>query len=103
MKPLLSTIVLALIAACAGQIPRPTRMQARIASQRWPGVTADALERGRSLYIVRCSGCHTLRLPSADPAERWLPILDKMQKRSKLADSEKEAILRYVLSVNENP
>src|SRR5436853_4605473 len=84
------------IAACATtQIPRPTAPQARWAAQRWPGVTPLTLEEGRSLFIAKCSGCHTLRLPAVYSQERWPQILDKMQPRAKITDFEKERILEY--------
>ncbi len=92
---------LTMLAACAGQLPRPTAPQARWAAQRWPGVTPDALEQNRSLYIAKCSGCHTLRLPSVYSEERWPQILDKMQSRAKITDAEKQQILEYVLSVKQ--
>ena len=91
--------VLLAIAACAGQIPRPTPPQQAWAAQRWPDATPAALEQGRSIYILKCAGCHTLRLPAVYSQERWPLILDKMQKRAKITDAEKESILQYVLSV----
>jgi mono/diheme cytochrome c family protein len=93
--------MLVMLAACAGQIPRPTPPQARWAAQRWPGATPEALEQGRSLYIRKCSGCHTLRVPAVYSQERWPQILDKMQKRAKLSEADKESILHYVLSVKQ--
>ena len=91
------------LAACAGQIPRPTSLQAQWAAQRWPAATPEALDQGRTIYIAKCSGCHTLRLPSVYAEERWPAILDKMQKRAKITDEQKEEILHFVLTVKQNP
>jgi hypothetical protein len=74
------------LSACAGQVPHLT----------------PRFEGGRSLFITKCSGCHTLRLPQAYSAERWPGILDKMQKLAKITDEEREEILRYILAVKES-
>ena len=94
--------VMSVLFACAGQIPRPTSLQAEWAAQRWPGTTSERLETGRALYVLKCSGCHTLRLPSVYSEERWPAILDKMQKRAKITDDEKQQILQFVLTVKHN-
>jgi mono/diheme cytochrome c family protein len=94
---------LATLIGCAGQVPQATALQAQWAVQRWPGTTPETLVSGRTLYIAKCSGCHTLRLPSVYSQERWPVILDKMQKRAKITDDQKEQILHYVLSVKQNP
>jgi mono/diheme cytochrome c family protein len=101
-KNVLLVGLLAALFACAGQIPRPTSLQAQWAAQRWPGVTPEGLAQGRTLYIAKCSGCHTLRVPTKYSEDRWPSLLDKMQKRAKISDDEKAQILHYVLSVKQN-
>ncbi len=89
--------------ACAGQVPRPSPAQRDHAATQWPDVTKESLNHGRSLYIARCSGCHTLKIPQAYPAAKWPKAMDKMAARAKINDAEKELILRYVLTMAEAP
>ncbi len=91
------------MAACAGHVPYPSLSQRDFALRRWPDVSLESLTQGRSLYIARCSGCHTLKIPQAYPAAKWPKTLDKMAVRSKINDKEKELILRYVLTLAEMP
>lgn len=90
------------LVACAGKVPHPTPLHVQRAQQRWPGLTREDLEVGRTLYLSKCSGCHTLVLPARLIAERWPPILDKMKKLAKLSDPEKEQVLHYILAIKMN-
>ena len=86
------------LAACAGSLPRLTSAQKERAARLWPGTTARELGRGRTLYVRKCSGCHTLHLPAAYPAERWSAILDEMKGEARLPEGEAWDIERYVLT-----
>ena len=94
----LALLAAACLAACVGGLPRLSPAQIDRAARRWPGTTPGDLEQGRSLYVTKCSACHTLRLPSRYPARRWPAIMDSMQKQARLSDDAKELILRYLLS-----
>lgn len=56
----------------------------------------EKLQQGRSLYINNCASCHNLHLPSEFTKKEWEPVLNKMQKRAKINDSEKEQIAAYL-------
>ncbi len=88
-----------LVASCAGQVPHATPQQTERAALQWPGVTLVSLEQGRMLYIQKCSGCHNLRTPAKYSSQRWPTLMEKMSKRAKLTEDQKQAILRYVVSV----
>jgi hypothetical protein len=80
-------------------LPRVSSEQAAKAAERWPGVTLEQLEDGRTLYVNKCAGCHNLRLPESRSAEAWPSILDRMQIKAKLTDDQKTHILQYILTV----
>ncbi len=102
IKLLLPLLLLAL-AACAAHLPRPTPMQAELASQRWPGSSLESLKQGRSLYAAKCSGCHVPHRPSQYPAEKWSKIVDEKADRANLSGEEQELILQYLLTVTKLP
>ena len=91
----------AVLAACVGSLPRIFPAQAERAARWWPGTTSVDLDRGRSLYATKCSACHTLRLPSQYPPQRWPAIMDSMQRSAGLSNDSKELILRYLLTASD--
>jgi len=84
-----------------GAVPHPTEAHLARARARWPDTTAASLERGRELYVARCSGCHPLHPPSTQPAARWAVVLDQMAPRAKLSPEERELVLRYLTATSE--
>lgn len=61
-------------------------------------VQQERLLKGRKLYVEICSSCHNLHLPKSYTAEEWKQNIDKMQKRAKISDEQKELIYEYVTS-----
>lgn len=84
--------------SCAAPLPVPTTAHAEWAAQRWPGTDTTALQHGRTLYIGKCAGCHNLYTPDSFSEQKWTDIMPKMQKKAKIADSEADLILHYVLA-----
>lgn len=100
---LLAPLALALtLSACAGGggVPHPTPVQVSRAQTRWPGATRESLERGRDLYVARCSGCHPLHRPAEFPASRWPALLAKMAPRARLTPAERDLVLAYLSTVS---
>jgi hypothetical protein len=96
-------VVAALLLAVScggGAVPHPTEAHLARARARWPDVTAASLERGRELYVARCSGCHPLHPPGTQPAARWATVLDQMAPRAKLSADERELVLRYLTATS---
>src|SRR5215510_4780966 len=86
--------------ACAsGSIPHPTPADVTRAQQEWPDASVASLERGRDLYVARCSSCHPLHRPAEYPPARWNELVTKMGPRAKLSEEEREQILRYLATV----
>jgi hypothetical protein len=86
-------------AGCAAALRQATAEDAVRLSPRWPGTTVADLERGRSLYVRRCSGCHNLVLPRSFPAERWPGLLDDMAAKARLGRGEREDVVRFLVAV----
>lgn len=87
----LSTLCLFLI-SCAVSLYMPTEKDA-IKSN----TSLDNLKQGRELYINKCGKCHTAFAPSKFTAQQWLPQINRMQKRAKVSDIEKEMINQYLI------
>lgn len=103
-KPLFGTlvgVVVALVACATQQVPMPTPRQADAAAQRWPGTTANDLADGRTLYVERCAGCHSLPLPNAYHANAWPKVIDEMADRAHLSKDERTRVLHYLETVAE--
>ena len=97
LRPFTGAMLLAALAACGGSaVPHPTEAHLARARARWPDTTRASLERGRELYVARCSGCHPLHPPATQPAARWATVLDTMAPRARLTPAERDLVLRYL-------
>ena len=95
---LITLAAAAALVACAGSIPRPTDEHAAAAAARWPGTTRADLERGRELYVNRCSACHALIEPSRFPEEKWHEMVGEMAGRAKLGLEDRDKVLHYLVA-----
>ena len=86
--------------SCSGAIPQPTFMQVERASQRWPGTDSETLAHGRQLYVAKCSGCHSVKVPSVYSEFQWDTLMRTMGTSAKLTKDEYEHILHYVLTMS---
>jgi mono/diheme cytochrome c family protein len=108
-SPARSAIVLLAVAAltgtvaCAAALRQPTELDVRSATPHWPGTTLKDLQRGRSLYVRRCSGCHTLYLPSAYDAEVWPSLVESMSGKAALSREQQKDITRFVVTLAPAP
>lgn len=100
MKALALAIwLLSALSACAASpIPKPTVADVQRGSRSFPGVTLAELSHGRSLYVERCGGCHTLKPPLELSPERWQAEVSEMRAKNgvKLNDADAQAIVRYL-------
>lgn len=56
----------------------------------------EKLRQGRELYMTKCGGCHNLYLPSSYNSNAWESLLNEMQKRTRIDDSQKKQIAKYL-------
>jgi cytochrome c5 len=90
-------------AACAAALRHPLPEDSVRVAARWPGTTLEDLERGRRLYVRRCSGCHNLFLPRAFPPERWPAQVDDMAQKARLGASERDDVVRFLVALAADP
>ncbi|MEI8256286.1 MAG: hypothetical protein WCJ30_11500 [Deltaproteobacteria bacterium] len=84
--------------ACVSAIPVPDTTDGVWSQSRWPESTVASLSRGRALYVNKCSGCHSLYVPSTIAASRWPAMIEEMTRRANLHPDERDLILRYVIT-----
>lgn len=88
-----------LVAACAASpIIRPAPVNVAWANKRWPEATLASLDAGRTLYIGKCSGCHSLHAPSQVVGDPDPMRFDDMAKQARLAPEERTLIERYLMA-----
>jgi len=90
---------LGVTAACAASLRHPSPQDAVLLAPRWPGTTLEDLERGRRLYVRRCSGCHNLFLPGTHPPEDWPRLVDDMAAKARLRAGERDDVVRFLVAV----
>ena len=91
----------ALAAGCgaASPVPRPTSSDARWAAEQWPEVDREELADGRSLYVRKCGGCHSLYTPAEVVRRDWPAQFIEMSETAHLTPDEQRRIERYLVSV----
>ena len=93
-----AAMVAVLVVACGASVaPRPNAADVARISERWPNASLDELERGRSLYLSRCTSCHAPVDPASIPAELWPDQVEEMKQRSQLGE-ESELVVKYLVS-----
>ena len=104
MRPELCLLAVALsgAVACAASLPHPGTAELGAVRASDPSVRADDLERGRGLYLAKCSGCHTAIEPARFGADAWPGKIERMrsERRVHLADDEVRDIERYLVGVS---
>jgi len=72
-------LVLGVLVGCGATLPEPGASHVARLRAVDSGVTLESLERGRSLYVERCAGCHTLKDPRTLTSEAWVRAVRTMQ------------------------
>ncbi len=97
----LLSLSLGLVGACVA-LPRVTPEQLMRAQTRWPDATAQELEAGRQAYALKCSGCHSLHLPSEFTADEWHDEVEEMADKAKLSAADRERIERFLVATSKD-
>ena len=92
------TVQVTALVSCVGTIPHLDEKQIRYAQTKWFGTSLLDLQRGRELYIVKCSGCHPLYEPANRSELQWEEILKEMKSRVKISEDETALMLKYLVS-----
>ena len=73
-----------------------TRLYKPVAANVTNDVTLEELQKGRLIYLKKCSSCHNLVRPRSYTNEQWIHKVDKMQARAKVNNNDKLLILKYL-------
>jgi mono/diheme cytochrome c family protein len=94
----LAACTAALVGACVstGAVPRVGDPDVARAQVRDAAVTKASLERGRSLYLARCTSCHQAFSPGSRSLAEWQHEVEDMSARSGLDPNEQQLILGYL-------
>jgi cytochrome c5 len=85
------------LVACAGTlIPRVRDADVARVQAVQPDVSRAALERGRSLYLAKCTSCHQPYTPASRPLEQWHKDVAEMSELAGLEPDEAQLILTYL-------
>jgi len=88
-------------AGCATTVLQPTPADVQWAQTRWPAVTLEDLQDGRSLYVQKCASCHHLRDPAKYEPGRWPELLAKMQPKAKIDEAQVQLLVQYLSTASE--
>ena len=66
------------------------------AAKQTRGGTLTLEQKGQSIYNVKCSQCHGLKVTTDYTWERWATVMQLMAVRANLSEEEKENVLAYV-------
>jgi len=78
----------------------PNESLIRASKDRFPDITADKLNQGRSIYYGgACVNCHAAKNISNWDEEQWSKILDNMAKQANLTQPEKDAVWKFIIAV----
>jgi hypothetical protein len=77
----------------------PGDAELKAVAVKFPDVTMQTLTEGHSLYTGACTHCHGAKNIYSRPVERWPSIIDNMAAKAKFTEAQKDAVLKYVLSI----
>jgi mono/diheme cytochrome c family protein len=98
--PRFAPIALAFLASCVSAFPAPTVTDVDRARTDFPDVTLEDLEKGRELYLAKCGACHRLKAPSELAPSAWPHAVADMADEAHLDDDERDAIVRYLVTMS---
>jgi cytochrome c5 len=91
-------VLLGVAVGCgASATPPPAQADVERLGARYPDTTLAELERGRKLYLSRCTSCHAPVAPTSIPADQWPREVFEMSERAGLADEE-PLVVKYLVA-----
>jgi hypothetical protein len=66
---------------------------------RFPNATKIELQKGHDIYTGACTKCHKAKDITVYKEPKLLKIIDKMSKKAKLSEDEKQALIRFAIGV----
>lgn len=100
----LAFAAVACLLSCAGSaVPAATAADVQRAAIARPETTLSELQRGRELYLGRCSACHQPIAPASYAAAEWPEHVGEMKARARLSPEEEQLIVLYLMTMAEQP
>lgn len=93
---LVLTSLAALAPACTSAVPQVTPPDLARAQERDPSVSEADLQRGRTLYLSRCTGCHAPFSPASRDLDAWRHDVAEMRTLAGLDADQERLILVYL-------
>ena len=93
IKGSLIVLMVLFVVACSHKTTTTTTTQ--IPEKIVPELTEVQLQ-GKAIYLANCGNCHKAYDPERNTYEGWQKDVNRMQKRAKITDGEKELILNYL-------
>jgi hypothetical protein len=90
----IGALTFGLATGCGGTPPVATAMDAARAN-----VELADLERGRSLMLAKCGGCHRAPMPTDHKPAEWPHAVGEMAERSKLDATQRHLIEQYLITM----
>lgn len=95
-------VVCGLVAACE-TLPAISDADVERARLTSPSATKASLQRGKSLYVSRCSSCHEPWAPETRDAATWSEEVDDMAQRAHLDVEGRQLVLDYLTAFASPP
>ena len=73
--------------------------QVDAAKVKFPDATMDALKKGHDIYYGTCTNCHGAKKITNFSEDELPGIINRMSRKAKISDEEKDAVLKYVMGV----
>jgi hypothetical protein len=83
---------------CAGYFPQPEEHHLPYAARLGYPATLASLSEGRTVFIMKCDGCHGLPGIQKFSIPKWNRWLDSMKVEAELTPREDSLVRAYVLS-----
>ena len=100
MKYFIILLTATIMIACTASKPIiPGDPQLTAIKTKYPDATMDKLNAGYGVYTGECTKCHKPKNLYKRKEEDLPGIIDKMAKKAKITDEQKDAVLKYALSV----
>src|SRR6186713_1283699 len=90
-------LLLCVVACGASATPAPIQADVARIENRFPGTTLAELEKGRSVYLSRCTSCHAPVAPDSVPVDRWPHEVSEMSERAHLGTDE-PLVVKYLVA-----
>ncbi len=78
---------------------QPTEVELTAGKTKFSDLTIDNLVKGHSIYYGACLRCHEAKNINDYGLDEFSDILNNMARKAKLTPEEKDAVLRYAVSI----